>query len=163
MAFIKRHGRPPSRHWPMSTDESSLAEWLKDQRRKMRIQPFESSKRGTLTSEQMQKLLKAGLATRKTATGSPAVKDKLPALQKIQREPARGTLWLSSLAQLDKFLDEHGRPPSVEYTAPPTEVKLARWVLSVRRLLRRPRVKPQLTDAERRLFIRAGLPEMDQE
>lgn len=55
-AYIRLHGRFPDRHRPESAAESSLAWWLKDQRRKMRIGDSATRKRGSLNGAQVKLL-----------------------------------------------------------------------------------------------------------
>lgn len=59
--FLDRHRRMPDRHTPEFEGESSLAWWLKDQRRRMRLGKSDTRKRGALTAVQLSQLLMLGV------------------------------------------------------------------------------------------------------
>jgi hypothetical protein len=162
--FVKNNGRMPSRRWALTQEEQSLAWWVKDQRRKMRLAPTEVSKRGRLTPEQREKLLELGIEPHyqpPEGTSASAGRSKRPvssARKPVEnRTPARGRAWSTRLEALATFLDTHRRPPVIVYTAPPAEVKLARWLADIQKAVKRPRARLSLTSEERELFEKAGV------
>lgn len=67
--FLAEHDRHPSRHWPKTAAEASLAWWAKDQRRKLTHGASDSRKRGVLTAKQARKLQKLGIEPRRGRPG----------------------------------------------------------------------------------------------
>lgn len=59
--FISLHGRLPDRHCPRVKGESSLAWWVKDQRRRIRIGASNIAKRGAITEKQRDRLIALGV------------------------------------------------------------------------------------------------------